>query len=54
MENQDMEEVLKRLKSMQDEMTKRMDANTKAMQEDLKKMGDNQAKAEMTARMEAR
>jgi hypothetical protein len=24
-----------------------MDANTKAMQEDLKKMGDNQAKAEM-------
>jgi hypothetical protein len=31
-----------------------MDANTKAMQEDLKKMGDNQAKAEMIARMVAR
>jgi chromosome segregation ATPase len=51
---QDIEEVLKRLKSMQDEMTKRMDGNTKAMQENLKKMGDNQAKAEMIARMDAR
>jgi hypothetical protein len=54
MEDQDIEEALKRLKSMQDEMTKRMDANTKAMQEDPKKMGDNQAKAEMIARMVAR
>jgi hypothetical protein len=34
-------------------MRKRMDAETKAMQEDLKKMGDNQAKAEMIARIVA-
>jgi hypothetical protein len=54
MEDQVIEEALKRLKSMHDEMTKKMDANTKVMQEDLKKMGDNQAKAEMIARMVTR
>jgi hypothetical protein len=32
MEDQDIEKALKRVKSMQDEMTKKMDANTKAMQ----------------------
>jgi CHAD domain-containing protein len=53
MGDQDIEKALKRVKSIQDEMTKKMDANTKAMQEDLKKMGDNQAKAEMIARIAA-
>jgi hypothetical protein len=53
MEDPDIEEALNRLKSMQDEMRKRMDAETKAMQEDLKKMRDNKAKAEMIARIVA-